>query len=221
MRINQFVAQASKLSRRAADQAILDKRILVNGQVATLGLRVSSTDKVELDNQQIKLPQIAQTIIMNKPRGYVVSRNGQGSHTVYELLPPELDNLKAVGRLDKDSSGVLVFTSDGILANELLHPKFVKEKKYEVKLDKALTKEDREHVERGIMLDDGLSALRLSGEDKNWSITMHEGRNRQIRRTFEKLGYKVIILHRTAFGSYEIGNIPSGNWQFAQKTGII
>ncbi len=201
------------MSRRAADTSIKQQRIRVNGKIAMLGSLVQPGDAVTLDGEAITLPEQAITIMLNKPIGYVVSRDGQGSNTIYDLLPAKYHSLKPVGRLDKDSSGLLILTNDGQLANQLTHPSFNKEKVYEVQLDKPLTNEDKTSIEQGIELEDGLSVLRLQGEGKNWIITMHEGRNRQIRRTFETLGYTVAKLHRTQFGAYKLNNLEPGNNQ--------
>jgi len=221
MRINQFVALASGLSRRAADRLISDGRVAVNGRAAQLGQNVIAEDQIQLDQQTLKLPNHTLTIILNKPSGYVVSRNGQGSPTIYTLLPPDLQKLKPVGRLDKDSSGLLLLTSDGKLANKLLHPSFIKNKVYRLTISKPLLETDKRHIEEGVILDDGPSALKLSGQGRKWTVEMHEGRNRQIRRTFQGLGYQVLDLHRISFGAYRIGNLSTGNWQFTQKTDII
>lgn len=213
MRINAFIAQTTGLSRRAADAAIEAKRVRVNGQAARLGQEVTAADSVTLDNQPLKATNKLITIMLNKPIGYVVSRAGQSSRTIYELLPPELQQLKPVGRLDKDSSGLLLLTSDGQLAYELTHPKFVKHKSYEVTLNKPLTATDQGAIERGIRLDDGVSKLKLEKLDNTTlQVTMHEGRNRQIRRTFTALGYKVNNLHRIQFGSYKLAALNSGSF---------
>lgn len=208
MRINKFVAFATGMSRRAVDQAIVDKRITVNGLSAVIGQEIDEADSVALDSQPITSEVATQTIMLNKPVGYVCSRAGQGSKTIYELLPPELHSLKPVGRLDKDSSGLLLLTNDGDLAHQLTHPIYQKEKVYEVVLDKPLSKMDKEKVESGVEIGDGLSKLDLSGKGKNWTITMNEGRNRQIRRTFDAVGNTVEKLHRTEFGPYSLDDLP-------------
>lgn len=216
MRINKFVAQASGLSRRGADAAIAEGRVKVNGQTASLGQDIAETDAVLLDGQPLVPPAIpSTTIVLNKPVGYVVSRNGQGSRTIYDLLPAEYHSLKPIGRLDKDSSGLLLLTNDGQLAHELTHPSKQKMKCYEIKLDKPLTPQHwTEITTTGVQLEDGLSKFELNWLDKNdglkWLVTMYEGRNRQIRRTFAALGYKVMRLHRTQFGPYQLGSVKSG-----------
>lgn len=212
MRINQYIASATGISRRAADKVIEAGRVSINKTVAKLGDVVQENDLVLLDDKPITRQGIV-TIMLNKPVGYVCSRDGQGSKTIYELLPSDLHHLKPVGRLDKDSSGLLLLTNDGHYANELTHPKYRKNKVYEIMLDKKLTTTDRQVIENGVELEDGPSKLKLDGDGAHWQVTMSEGRNRQIRRTFAALGYKVNKLHRTNFGEYSQGDLESGKFK--------
>jgi 23S rRNA pseudouridine2605 synthase len=206
MRINRYIAHCTGISRRTADQAIADGRVRLNDNKPQPGAEVSDSDTVTLDGTILVLPETFQTIVLNKPTGYVVSRDGQGSPTVYELLPPELLNLKPVGRLDKDSSGLLLLTDDGALAQALTHPSHRKKKVYIVLLDKPLTGRAERAIADGIELEDGESKLELKGEGSKWVVTMQEGRNRQIRRTFAHLGYTVTSLHRVRFGDYALSS---------------
>lgn len=215
MRLNKYIALSTGLSRRAADEAIAQNRVLVNDVLPTPGQQVADGDQVTLDSRPVAPSGKPITIMLNKPAGYVCSREGQGNRTVYDLLPAEFHDLKTVGRLDKDSSGLLLLTTDGQLHHELTHPSFQKNKIYEVGLDKALQPLHRQMIsDHGITLEDGVSKLQLDrvsdGDDTQWTVTMHEGRNRQIRRTFESLGYSVTRLHRTQFGTYSLGDLPMG-----------
>lgn len=214
MRINKFVALATGMSRRAADAAVADKRVTINGQIAAIGTEVQDADVVALDNQRITPAVKTVTILLNKPVGYVCSRNGQGSQTIYDLLPAEYHQLKPIGRLDKDSSGLLLLTNDGDLANQLTHPRYGKTKVYEITLDTPLEPLHHQMInDHGVQLEDGPSQLqlqKLSDDALNWQVTMHEGRNRQIRRTFAALGYTVVKLHRTVFGDYQLNNLQLG-----------
>ncbi len=216
MRINKFIAQCTELSRRAADSAIAAGRVTVNGVRAQAGQIIHESDRIELDDQQLIAPAPAQIILFNKPVGYVVSRDGQGARTIYELLPPEVRHLNAVGRLDKESSGLLVLTNDGQLAQQLTHPSFQKTKVYEVAVDNPLRATDKQTIEKGVMLDEGLSRLRLAPLNTTglaWRVTMSEGRKRQIRRTFAAVGYTVVRLHRTQFGAYVLpGDLSPGSY---------
>lgn len=212
MRVNKFIATASGLSRRTADVAISDGRVLVNGQRPVLGQAVGVNDVVTLDGRDLSTPPKPITIMLNKPVGYVASRDGQGSRTVYDLLPNDYHALKPVGRLDKDSSGLLLLTNDGELANRLTHPSFGKQKIYEASLDKPLSDSDRRQIEHGVRVEDYTSRLQLSPlSGGNWRVTMSEGKNRQIRRTFAALNYTVTKLHRTDFGEYHLDTLASGS----------
>lgn len=216
MRINKFVAQGTELSRRAADAAILAGRVTIDGKTANPGDNVTDSAQVALDGRTITPTVKTMTILLNKPVGYVVSRNGQGSQTIYDLLPQEYHHLNPVGRLDKDSSGLLLLTNDGQFANDLTHPSRQKIKVYEITLDKPLQPLHRQMIsDYGVQLDDGTSRLQLErlteGNDASWRVRMHEGRNRQIRRTFAALGYEVKTLHRTHFGPYALESLAPGS----------
>ncbi len=217
------------MSRRAADKAIQEGRVSVNGHMAQPGQEIAEADSISLDGRLLGPVKAAQTIMLHKPAGYVVSREGQGSKTIYDLLPSNLHHLKPVGRLDKDSSGLLLLTNDGQLAQELTHPKYQKTKVYEIELDKPLSPEDKAKIERGVMLEDGLSSLQLTAYSTqqpqtknsklltvNYRVTMHEGRNRQIRRTIAALGYSITRLHRIQFGAYTLPpSLKPGTFQTA------
>jgi 23S rRNA pseudouridine2605 synthase len=214
MRLNQYIALHTGISRRSADRLIKEGRVLVNGQTPLIGHSVSEHDKVEVSGLKIKHKVKLITILLNKPAGYVCSRNGQGSSTIYELIPEELHHLKPVGRLDKDSSGLLLMTNDGHLANDLTHPSRQKQKVYLVELDRQLSPEDAKKIEDGINLEDGLSQLNLKQlRGGIIEVKIYEGRNRQIRRTFAAVDYKVEKLHRTHFGNYSLKLLPSGKWK--------
>lgn len=207
IRLNKLVARRTGLSRRAADTAISEHRVRINGTIAENGAKVGADDTVSLDGKPIPNAQPLKTILLNKPRGYVVSRDGQGSRTVYNLLPEELHHLNPVGRLDKDSSGLLLLTNNGARAEELTHPRYGKQKLYEITLSTDLSPLHRQMIsEFGIQLEDGPSKMHLErmaeGNDKKWRVVLTEGRNRQIRRTFASIGYTVTALHRTQFGPY-------------------
>ncbi len=220
MRLNKFIAHATGMARREADEAILNGRISVNGKVANIGQDVDGqSDIIKLDDKQITLPATTTVIMLNKPIGYVCSRNAQAkdAKTVYELLPSDLRQLKTIGRLDKDSSGLILLTDDGDMAHKLTHPSFTKTKEYVIELDRPLAPLHQQMIaDFGINLTDGPSKLlleRLNDERTKFRVIMHEGRNRQIRRTFAALGYQVVSLHRISFGSYQLGDLPSGKYK--------
>ncbi len=211
--MNKFIAQATGLSRRAADELIKSGRVAIDENPASLGQEVGSNNTVSLDGRQLIRPGEYLTIMINKPAGYVCSRSGQGSQTIYDLLPKKYHNLKPVGRLDKDSSGLLLMTDNGQLANELTHPRYQKEKVYQASLNKTLSPPDKKKLMSGVELSDGMSKFTNIKDcsDKVYEVVLKEGRNRQIRRTFNALGYKVEILQRTQFGPYKLNNLkPRG-----------
>lgn len=217
MRLNQFLARSTGMSRRRADQEISIGKVLVNGNIASLGTIVEEFDVVEYNGKIIERNTAVITLLLHKPAGYVCSRNGQGSKTIYELLPENFSDLKPVGRLDKDSSGLLLMTNDGNLANRLSHPRYEKIKVYQVQLNKPLSPLHQQMInDFGIQLEDGPSKLILQKLDeagREFQVHMHEGRNRQIRRTFAALGYTVTKLHRTSYGNYRLGKIKTGKWE--------
>lgn len=217
MRLNKFLASATGLSRRSADRAIQNGRVSVNGNIATIGQMIDADkDTVQYNGSSVKLPIKTTVLLLNKPCGVVCSRNGQGNKTIYNLIPRQYHDLKPIGRLDKNSSGLILLTDNGDLAYTLSHPKFSKTKIYEATLDKKLSTKDKIKISSiGVLLEDGPSILglkQLSGDCIDWQISISEGRNRQIRRTFEKLGYKVQKLHRISFGNYQLKNLKSGEF---------
>ena len=215
-RLNKYLATNFGVSRREADFLIEKGRVTINDKVATIGQRVGDDDVVKVDGKKVKKQKLSY-LALNKPAGYVCSRKRQGSTpTIYELLPPELKSFKSVGRLDKDSSGLIILTNDGDFAFEMTHPKFYKTKKYTVALDRELAPLHQQMIaDYGIKLNDGVSKMELERLDDSrtkWDITLHEGRNRQIRRTFDALGYKVIALHRYQFDNYSLSGLEPGQW---------
>lgn len=217
-RLNKYLAFHLGVSRRQADEIIAKKNICINGQPATLGTRVLPGDKITINGNPIGQRKAHKYIALNKPEGFVCSRKRQGkTPTIYELLPNNLHNLKPVGRLDANSSGLLILTDDGDLAFKLTHPKFKKTKQYIVKLNHELEPLHQQMIaDFGVQLDDGPSQLGLTrlmdDNRREWIVTMQEGRNRQIRRTFGALGYTVTGLHRTHFGAYSLGDLKPGKW---------
>ncbi|MEI6850553.1 MAG: pseudouridine synthase [Candidatus Saccharibacteria bacterium] len=219
LRLNKYLALHLGVSRREADNLIDQQKVTVNDMVATLGARFVEGDKISVDGKEVKGKTEFKYIALNKPLGYVCSRRQQGdSPTIYELLPDEYHNLKPVGRLDRNSSGIVLLTNDGDFAYQMTHPSFFKTKIYNVRLENNLAPLHQQMIsDYGVTLDDGPSKLQLEKmnetDRKSWIITMHEGRNRQIRRTYGSLGYTVKKLHRTNFGNYALGDIKSGEFE--------
>lgn len=225
MRINKYIASHTTLSRRKVDTLILNECILVNNFPATIGLNVKKDDiiTIKTNNETITLTVAEEKappllVALHKPPGYVCSRNGQGSSTIYDLLPPELHHLKPIGRLDKDSSGLLLLTNNGDLHFQLAHPSFGKQKIYDITLTTSLAPLHRQMiVENGVLVDGYLSKFfierRNEQNDTVWRVRLSEGKNRQIRKTFAALGYTVCVLHRIQFGPYMLRDLKVGAYQ--------
>ncbi len=216
MRLNKYIAQATGVSRREADEIISAGKVTLNGAPAELGRAVSGSDKVEVGGKAISLPQSYTYLLFDKPTGTVTTRKPQDSaKTVYEMLPEKYSSLKYVGRLDKESSGLLLLTNDGDYTHQMTHPSFEKGKNYELRLARRLKREDLAQLNKGVPLDDGVSKLSVSLLPSPasrlpppvYAVRMHEGRNRQIRRTFGALGYEILKLRRTAFGPYSLEDL--------------
>ena len=229
-RLNKFLAERLGVSRRQADELIKAKKVKIfpggkNNEpfIAALGTHIDKNDKVWYNGMMVPFSMGFTYLAINKPVGFVCSKHKQGeSPTIYSLLPKKYQNLKTVGRLDKNSSGLILLTNDGDFAFQMTHPKFYKEKIYHILLNRDLQPIHQQMIsDYGIDLPDGKSQLRLThlvsdptNKDyaKKWEITMSEGRNRQIRRTFEAVGYKVEKLHRVGFGKYQLNNLKPGEF---------
>jgi 23S rRNA pseudouridine2605 synthase len=221
-RLSKYLALTLGVSRREADSMIEHGTVSINGAVAELGRRTAPDDIIAVNGKTISGPPVAfEYLALNKPVGYVSSRRQQGdSPTIYSVLPQQYHALKPVGRLDRDSSGLLLLTNDGDFAHSMTHPKFYKTKRYEVELDHPLEPLHQQMIsDYGVTLPDGPSRFTVTRrEDRpGYEVIMHEGRNRQIRRTFDALGYFVTRLHRTDFGHYTLGTLDSGHWEIVTR----
>lgn len=216
LRLNKFLAERLGVSRREADELISDGKILVNGKPAITGVKIDKNDKVCYNNKVVPFEAHFLYLAFHKPVGYVCSRRAQGdSKTIYDFLPKKFHNLKSVGRLDKDSSGLILLTNDGDFAFSMTHPKFRKNKVYEVELDAPLEPLHQQMIsDYGVEIGDGASRFKIikDGFKNSYIVILSEGRNRQIRRTFAALGYTVTRLHRTQFGKYELGDLKPGKY---------
>lgn len=220
-RLNKYLATNLGISRREADDLISDGKVKIDGKIATLGDRVEDGQKITIHDKDVETAGLTY-IMLNKPVGYVSSRKKQSdTPTLYELLPEEHQKLKTVGRLDKESSGLILLTNDGDFAFSMTHPKFYKQKTYVVSLGTQLEPLHQQMIsDFGVNLPDGPSKLTLTRLDdgrKKWQVEMSEGRNRQIRRTFGALGYTVTELHRETFGKYALANLKTGEWKEIKK----
>ncbi len=219
IRLNRYIANAGICSRRDADHLIAEGKIKVNGKVLTeMGYKVKKTDRVEYKGKQLK-SETHQYVLLNKPKGFVTTtKDPHAKRTVMELVEKACnERIYPVGRLDKETTGLLLFTNDGETAKKLTHPSHKVRKIYQVELDKPITKEHFDQIVEGVMLEDGLASVNeiaILGEDyKNIGIEIHIGRNRIVRRIFEHLGYHVKKLDRVMFGNLTKKNLPRGKFR--------
>ena len=221
VRLNKYMANAGICSRREADEYITSGKVKVNGEVVTeLGTKISRNDVVEF-NDKVVTPERKCYVLLNKPKDCVTtSDDPNGRTTVLDLVKNACqERIYPVGRLDRNTTGVLLLTNDGDLASKLTHPKFVKKKIYHVWTDKDITEEDMQRIADGIELEDGeihADAISyVSDTDRNQAgIEIHSGRNRIVRRIFESLGYRVTKLDRVYFAGLTKKNLPRGRWRY-------
>jgi len=220
MRLNKYMANAGICSRREADDFIQAGKVKVNGEVVTeLGVKIGRNDVVEYDDKVVT-PERKCYVLLNKPKDCVTtSDDPNGRTTVLDLVKGACEErIYPVGRLDRNTTGVLLLTNDGDLASKLTHPKFVKKKIYQVWTDKDITEEDMQSIADGIELEDGeihADAISYVGGARNQAgIEIHSGRNRIVRRIFEHLGYRVIKLDRVYFAGLTKKSLPRGRWRY-------
>lgn len=220
IRLNRFVAQSGLCSRREADDFITAGLVSVNGVVVTeLGTKVKPTDEVRFNDERIRGEKNVY-LILNKPKGYVTTLEDEHANkTVMELVKDACkERIYPVGRLDKNSLGLLLFTNDGDITRQLTHPSNKKKKIYEVELDKPLTRADFDALADGITLEDGDAFFDeisyLKDDKKSVGVEIHSGRNRIVRRMFEHLGYSVTKLDRVYYAGLTKKNLKRGAWRF-------
>ena len=221
IRLNKFLANAGVCSRREADEFIQAGAVKVNDEVVTeLGTKVLRSDKVLFHDQPVTIEKKVY-VLLNKPKDYVTtSDDPQNRKTVMDLVKDACpERIYPVGRLDRNTTGVLLLTNDGDLASKLTHPKFLKKKVYHVFLDKPVSANDLQKISDGIELEDGLikaDAIHYPDpeDQKQVGIEIHSGKNRIVRRIFESLGYRVVKLDRVQFAGLTKKNVRRGDWRF-------
>lgn len=223
MRLNRFIANAGICSRRDADKYISAGLVTVNGKVVSeLGVKVKMTDDVRFDGRRL-IPEKKVYLVLNKPKDYVTTTDDPyAEHMVIDLVKNACpERIYPVGRLDKSTTGVLLFTNDGELSDKLTHPSHRVKKIYQVSLDKPLTKNDMLRIAEGIELEDGLIAADainyVEGNKSEIGLEIHSGRNRIVRRIFEHLGYRVKKLDRVFFAGITKKNVSRGKWRFLSE----
>lgn len=218
MRLNKYLAQAGVASRRAADDLIAHGKVRVNGVVVRqLGTLVSAADVIEVGSTRISIEARRAYVLLNKPVNVVTTmRDPQGRRTVADLIPKGLPRIVPVGRLDYDTSGALLLTNDGELANALTHPRFGVEKTYRALVKGRLAPAEIERLQSGVRLEEfqaqgaRVRVLSVRADSSVADVTIHEGKNRQVRRMFEAIGHPVLSLARLRFGPLKLGDLPPG-----------
>ena len=228
VRLQKFIAASGLCSRRNAEVLITDGKIKVNGKVVTeLGTKINpNKDVVEYNNQIIKLPNEFVYILLNKPIGYITTVKEQfGRPTVLDLVKNVKYNVLPVGRLDMYTSGAIILTNDGEFINEITHPKHEINKTYNATVRGIVNKDDVKKLEEGVEIEDYVSGkakvkiLKID-EQKNISrlqITIHEGKNREVRKMCEAIGKNVIALHRAKIGNLDVKDLKIGEWRYVEK----
>ncbi len=226
-RLNKFISNAGVCSRRDADVLIKEGKIKVNGKVITeMGFKVQRGDQVVYQGKELKTEKF-QYVLLNKPKNFITTLSDpKGRNTVITLVKNACEErIYPVGRLDRDTTGLLLFTNDGELAKKLTHPSFKVKKIYQVTLDKPISKNDFDDILKGLELEDGFIApdemAIITQEQDVLGVEIHSGRNRIIRRIFEHKGYQVAKLDRVLFGPLTKKNLPRGKWRYLNDKEII
>jgi len=220
IRLNKFISNSGICSRREADKLIESGDIKVNEEVVReMGYKVKPTDKIFYKNKQIRREKMVY-VLLNKPKGYITTMSDpEDRKTVMDLVKNSCDErIYPVGRLDRNTSGLLLFTNDGMLAEKLTHPSYEMQKIYQVEIDKPITQQDYGKILSGIQLEDGMITVDdlavTTLDKKTLGLEIHSGRNRIVRRIFESLGYEVERLDRVMYASLTKKDLPRGKWRY-------
>jgi 23S rRNA pseudouridine2605 synthase len=225
IRLNRYIANAGICSRREADKLIEAGAVQVNGKVVTqLGTKVSRTDKISYGDQALSREKL-RYVLLNKPKGFITTTDDpENRKTVMNLIARACkERIYPVGRLDRNTTGLLLFTNDGEIAKRLSHPRYGIKKIYHVGLDKNVSVADMKSILAGMELEDGIvkaDAIEFVGDGKDKKeigLELHTGQNRVVRRIFEKLGYKVVKLDRVYYAGLTKKNLPRGEWRFLEE----
>lgn len=227
-RLQKFIAECGVASRRRAEELIKNNCVVVNGVPAKIGMNINTeTDFVEIDGKEISKSENMIYILLYKPRGYVTTMNDEsGRRSVADLVKNINERIYPIGRLDKDSEGLLIMTNDGEFAYALMHPKFKVPKTYRVTVMPGILPAQKQALEKGVRIDSGITApakVEVTETDKHRSrlyITITEGKNREIRKMCEQVGLSVKLLKRVSEGGVRIGNVKPGEYRYLTKNEI-
>lgn len=219
-RLNKFIASSGLCSRRKADELIENGHVIVNGKVVKeLGFQVSEKDKVFVDRKPVH-PKKLEYYKFYKPAGYITTADDEnGRKTIYDILPENLHNLKPVGRLDKDSTGLLIMTNDGDLINELTHPSIKVPKVYTVTIDGKINQNHLEQLAKGIEIEQGkiayaeVAVLEISNKSTMMQVVLYQGMNRQIRKMFDFIGFEVVSLKRVQHATISLEGLKKSQFK--------
>lgn len=227
IRLNRYIANAGVCSRREADQLIQDGKISINGKVVTeLGTKVNRSDRVKYQGKTLN-PEKLVYVLLNKPKGFITTTDDpQDRKTVMQLVENAAEErIYPVGRLDRNTTGLLLLTNDGELAERLTHPSYGVQKLYQVDLDKPITDADFIKIEAGLTLDDGpvsVDEIGLVNSDRtSLGVSIHVGKNRIVRRIFEHLGYEVVRLDRVMYAGLTKKDLPRGKWRYLNRGELV
>jgi len=224
-RLNSYIARALGISRRKADLIVQSGEVAVDGELTTRpDIRISEEHSVHYQGKPLQILDKTVWILLNKPMGYITTKNDpSGRPIVMDLLPEEYRNLFPVGRLDSSTTGVMLFTNDGQLAQKLLHPKYCVPREYNVEIEGVLGEEGLEIAKRGVIIDgrravpSEIDLVRRTPNGEFWRIQFREGRYHEVKRFFAALGHEVKSLKRLSFAGIETGDMVNGSWRFLSE----
>ena len=226
IRLNKYIADQGYCSRRRADELIKDGKVKLNGKIVKkLGTKINTQkDRIEILNTKYLIPNTKPVYLaLNKPERYISSTTSKQGKSVMELIPKKFGRLYPVGRLDKNSEGLIILTNDGELTNVLTHPRYEHEKEYEVVVDKSLNPKQIKKLEKGMVIENERMKMRSIKKIKsnNYRVVLKMGKKRQIRVMLKELGVKVIKLKRIRINKLKLGSLPSGKWKEIKKHQIM
>ena len=226
IRLQKYISGQGICSRRKAEELIKSGLIKVNGSIAEIGTKVDpDKDKVKIQNSKLEISDSKIYIALNKPIGYITSTSNKQGKSVIDLIDKQKikQRIYPVGRLDKDSEGLVLLTNDGELTNTLTHPRYEHDKEYEIILDKSLSTKDKKILESGMNIGKDVRGIKIkkTKNSKKYRLVLQEGKNRQIRKMIGRLGYNLILLKRIRINKLRLGDLSSGEYKIVKKKDIV